>query len=119
MAGRHYRNGTRRRALNKNLRTEEFFFSRRVSLLEEGRQRRMITSEQVGATRRLLGWSQARLAGHSALSENTVAKFGTGAQRLPSPNLDAIRQVLEVAGVGFTNAGVLSVKLGAALAAKA
>jgi transcriptional regulator with XRE-family HTH domain len=78
----------------------------------------MITGEQVRAARRLLGWSQVRLAGRSALSESAVAKFETGAQRLPSPNLEAIRQALEVAGVEFTNAGESGVKLKAALAAK-
>ena len=78
----------------------------------------MITGEQVRAARRLLGWSQVRPAGRSALSESAVAKFETGAQRLPSPNLEAIRQALEVAGIEFTNAGESGVKLNAALAAK-
>jgi transcriptional regulator with XRE-family HTH domain len=78
----------------------------------------MITSEQVRAARRLLGWSRVRLAGRSALSETTVAKFETGAQRLPWSKLEAIRQALEVAGVEFTNVGQPSVKLKAAFAAK-
>jgi len=78
----------------------------------------MITSEQVRAARRLLGWSQVRLAGRAALSESAVAKFETGAQRLPSPNLEAIRQALEVAGIEFANPGESGVKLKAALAAK-
>jgi transcriptional regulator with XRE-family HTH domain len=79
----------------------------------------MIPTEQVKAARKLLGWSRVRLAGRSALSESTVAKFETGAQRLSSPHLQAIRQALEVAGVEFTNAGEPGVRLKAALAAKA
>ena len=71
----------------------------------------MITGEQVKAARRLLGWSQVRLAGRSALPESAVAKFETGAQRLPSPNLEAIRQAREVAGVEFTNGGQPGVRM--------
>jgi transcriptional regulator with XRE-family HTH domain len=71
----------------------------------------MITCEQVREARTLLGWSQVRLAGRSAPPGSAVAKFETGAQRLPSHNLEAIRQALAVAGVEFTNDGPLVVEL--------
>ena len=71
----------------------------------------MITREQVRAARRLLGWSQVRLAGRSALCESTVAKFEAGAQRLPSPSLEAIRHALEAAGVELIDAGGVKLKI--------
>jgi len=62
--------------------------------------------EQVRAARSLLGWSQTDLATKAGVAVSTIADFERG-QRSPVPNNAlAIRQVLESAGIRFTETGV-------------
>jgi transcriptional regulator with XRE-family HTH domain len=66
----------------------------------------MITGDQVGMARRLLGWSRITLSGRSGVSEVTIDKIEKGklwihAARV-APNIAAIQRALESAGVEFT-----------------
>ncbi len=62
--------------------------------------------EQIRAARSLLGWSQQDLAAKAGVAVSTVADFERG-QRSPVPNNAlAIRQVLEMVGIMFTDTGV-------------
>ena len=77
-----------------------------------------ITPEQMRETRRLLGWSRDRLAMQSETIVGFVANFedsGRVAKMLWHPEkfdaLNAIRTVLEAAGVEFTNEASPGVRL--------
>jgi transcriptional regulator with XRE-family HTH domain len=61
----------------------------------------MITREQVKAARKLLGWSQVRLAGQSGFADATLAKFERGESRPSVLSLTTIKRALEGAGVEF------------------
>ena len=66
----------------------------------------MITGDQVGMARRLLGWSRIALSGRSGVSEVTIDKIEKDklcahAAR-EAPNIAAIQRALESAGVEFT-----------------
>jgi transcriptional regulator with XRE-family HTH domain len=62
-----------------------------------------LSPEQSRAARRLLNWSQVRLASRSNLSETTTRQFEEGLRALSIDKLAAIRAALEAAGVEFTN----------------
>jgi transcriptional regulator with XRE-family HTH domain len=63
----------------------------------------MITGGQVKAARKLLGWSQVRLAGQSGVKSSAIGKFEMGVRQLPEPKVAAIRQALEAAGIEFAD----------------
>jgi transcriptional regulator with XRE-family HTH domain len=65
----------------------------------------MITGEQVKAARKLLGWSQVRLAGQSGFADATIAKFERGESRPSVLSLTTIKRALVAGGVEFTNGG--------------
>jgi transcriptional regulator with XRE-family HTH domain len=71
----------------------------------------MITGEQVRAARKLLGWSQVRLAGQSGVKNSAISKFEMGARQLSEPKVATIGQVLVAAGIEFTNDDGPGVKL--------
>jgi transcriptional regulator with XRE-family HTH domain len=71
----------------------------------------MITGEQVRAARKLLGWSQVRLAGQSGVQSSAMSKFEMGVRQLVEPKVASIRQALEAAGVEFTNDGQPGVRM--------
>jgi ribosome-binding protein aMBF1 (putative translation factor) len=59
-----------------------------------------ITPEQVKAARQLLGWSVLKLASCVGVSESAVRLFESGVN-LALLDLDAVRTVVEAAGVEF------------------
>ncbi|WP_083463997.1 helix-turn-helix domain-containing protein [Prosthecomicrobium hirschii] len=61
----------------------------------------LVSVEQVRAARGLLGWSQARLASASGLSQPTVKRFETNSTPVSVEALQAIKIALENAGVIF------------------
>jgi transcriptional regulator with XRE-family HTH domain len=63
------------------------------------------------AARGLLGWSQSRLAGEAGVSATTIVYIEGGSRTVPAPTTSKIRQVLEDAGLEFTNGGQPGVKL--------
>jgi transcriptional regulator with XRE-family HTH domain len=71
----------------------------------------MITGEQVKAARKLLGWSQVRLASQSGFADATLAKFERGEIRPSVLGLTTIKRALEAAGVEFTNGGQPGVRM--------
>jgi transcriptional regulator with XRE-family HTH domain len=71
----------------------------------------MITGEQVRAARKLLGWSQVRLAGKSGLGDTTVKKFERGESRPSVLSVTTLQRALEAAGVEFTNGDEPGVRL--------
>jgi transcriptional regulator with XRE-family HTH domain len=62
----------------------------------------MLTGDQVGAARRLLGWSVARLASRAAVSDETIRKLESGRHRPGDDIVASIRHALEAVGVEFT-----------------
>jgi transcriptional regulator with XRE-family HTH domain len=62
-----------------------------------------VTTRQVKAARALLGWSQADLAGHSGISEPTVARLESmdGVLGGREGTAKKIRHAIEAAGVEF------------------
>jgi transcriptional regulator with XRE-family HTH domain len=61
----------------------------------------MVTSEQVKAARKLLGWSQLALALEANVTQATVTNFETGRKHLSMPSVSTIKRTLEGAGVEF------------------
>jgi transcriptional regulator with XRE-family HTH domain len=63
----------------------------------------LVTTRQVKAARALLGWSQADLAGHSGVSEPTVARLESmdGVLGGREGTAKKIQQAIEAAGVEF------------------
>jgi transcriptional regulator with XRE-family HTH domain len=72
----------------------------RVNIDDEGRQM-TITLEQVKEARKLLGWSQFRLAVRSTVDVTRINHFERGMCTLTHFQLDWIRSSLESAGVEF------------------
>jgi transcriptional regulator with XRE-family HTH domain len=70
-----------------------------------------ITSAECKAARKLLGWSQPKLAEMLYVGEGTIGQFERRRRRWPSLNLHKLRAVFEAAGVEFTNGGEPGVKL--------
>jgi transcriptional regulator with XRE-family HTH domain len=71
---------------------------------EEGKM--AITSQQARIARKLLGWTQKKLAGKAGMSKGVVTRLETGKRRPTKGKLIAIRHALEGAGVELTEAGV-------------
>jgi transcriptional regulator with XRE-family HTH domain len=62
-----------------------------------------VTSAQIRAARGLLDWTVRDLAERSGLHRDMVNNIETGAYAGAPATLEAIRRVLERAGVEFTN----------------
>jgi transcriptional regulator with XRE-family HTH domain len=62
-----------------------------------------LSPEQSRAARRLLNWSQVRLASRPNLSVSAIRKFEESLRAPSVDKLAAIRTALEAAGVEFTN----------------
>jgi transcriptional regulator with XRE-family HTH domain len=65
----------------------------------------MLTGDQVGAARKLLGWSVARLASRAAVSDETIRKLESGRHRPGDDIVASIQHAFEAVGVEFTNGG--------------
>lgn len=61
----------------------------------------MITGEQVKTARELLGWRRERLAAEAGLSTTAIGVCERGDQRQSELVVEAIQDVLELAGVEF------------------
>ncbi len=66
-------------------------------------QRKLLWGAQMRAARALLRWSAEELAGRSSVSMRTIrrAELADGETAMTAANQNAIRQVLESAGVEF------------------
>ena len=73
----------------------------------------MITGAQIRAARELLGWRQAELAKRARIQAHSVesAESSLGQSFVPGQDMQAMRAVLEAAGVEFTNGDEPGVKL--------
>jgi transcriptional regulator with XRE-family HTH domain len=71
----------------------------------------IVSGAQFKEARRLLGWSQSRLAGEAGVSTTTVATVEGGERKVPALTVSTIREILEAAGVEFTPGGEPGVKL--------
>jgi transcriptional regulator with XRE-family HTH domain len=69
-----------------------------------------ITPAECKAARKLLGWSQPKLAEMLFLGEGTIGQFERRQRHWRSLNLHKLRAVFESAGVEFTG-GELGVRL--------
>ena len=66
-----------------------------------------ITAVQLKAARALAGWSQQELANQARVATSTVADFERGQRSPVANNLEAMRAVLEKAGITFTYGGAV------------
>ncbi len=72
----------------------------------------MISIAQLRAARGLLGWSAARLAKAADLPLRSLKRYETeDGLEIPEKELDAMRRVLEAAGVEFLNGGQPGVQI--------
>jgi DNA-binding transcriptional regulator YiaG len=75
------------------------------------RDKSRMSPEQCRAARGWLGWSQVQLAKRAKVGQSTVKDFESR-RRTPIPNnRDAMRRVLEAAGIEFTNGDVPGVRM--------
>jgi transcriptional regulator with XRE-family HTH domain len=70
----------------------------------------MVTGEQVKAARTLLGWSIEELADQAALSAKTLEAFEEGRMLLVKMHKAVLREVLEGAGVFFSEGRAATLK---------
>jgi ribosome-binding protein aMBF1 (putative translation factor) len=63
----------------------------------------MITGQQIKAARELLGWSREQLASEARMSKTSVGVCERGDPQPSDRLVNAIRGVLESAGVEFTH----------------
>jgi transcriptional regulator with XRE-family HTH domain len=70
----------------------------------------VITGEQVRAARKLLGWSQTKLAMEANMSPKTIGRVEARQQPSFERTLRRLQRALEAAGVEFTG-GQLGVRL--------
>ncbi|MDE3109501.1 MAG: helix-turn-helix domain-containing protein [Acidobacteriota bacterium] len=61
----------------------------------------MVTSREVRAARALLGWTRQKLADKAIVSLNSVIRLEQGAVDSRTSTVDAVRRVLERAGIEF------------------
>jgi ribosome-binding protein aMBF1 (putative translation factor) len=61
----------------------------------------MITGAEVKTARELLGWTRERLAAEAGLSTTAIGVCERGDQRQSELVVDAIQDILELAGVEF------------------
>ena len=65
----------------------------------------MITSRQVRAARALLGWSQEVLADKALVALTALKRLESDRLSVRDRTRDAVRKVLEAAGIVFLSAG--------------
>ena len=70
-----------------------------------------LTPAQCRRARHLLGWSQVRLAAHSAASPTSIGRLESGAVPQDRRILSDIRAAFEAAGVEFPERGNRRVRL--------
>jgi DNA-binding XRE family transcriptional regulator len=61
----------------------------------------MITAEQIKAGRKLLGWSQMKLALEAGLAQTTIVSLESGKKRPSVLSVSMIKLALQTAGVEF------------------
>lgn len=61
----------------------------------------MVTSREVRAARALLGWTRQKLADKAIVSLNSVIRLEQGAVDSRTSTIDAVKRVLERAGIEF------------------
>ena len=71
-----------------------------------------LTPGQSRAARRLLGWSQTRLAKEAGLGLSTVYDLECQRRDVSAASVEKMRKALEAAGVEFTNGKQPGVRLG-------
>ncbi len=72
----------------------------------------MISIAHLRAARGLLGWSTARLAAAADLPVHSLERYEAEDRiEIPEEDLDAMRRVLEAAGVEFLNGGQPGVRM--------
>jgi DNA-binding XRE family transcriptional regulator len=87
-------------------RSREHFSYIECSTLMDSRN--LLSADQSRAARALLNWSRVRLAGKANLSEMTISDFENGFRKPRPPNIAAMRQAFEDAGIIFTIEGAPS-----------
>ncbi len=88
------------------------------SSIAKDRCKVLISIAQVRAARGLLGWSKARLAQKADLPLRSVRQYEAEDDvHVPEEAMQAMRDVLEAAGVEFLNGGQPGVKMKAAAVA--
>jgi ribosome-binding protein aMBF1 (putative translation factor) len=94
--------------------------SARAAERRQGRVKAMTTGAQIRAARELLGWRQAELAKRARIQAHSVesAESSLGQSFVPGQDMQAMRAVLEAAGVEFTDGEEPGVKLKATKARK-
>jgi transcriptional regulator with XRE-family HTH domain len=70
-----------------------------------------ITLAECRAARKLLGWSQEKLAEMLFVGGSIIGEFERQRRRWPPLNLHKLRSIFESAGVEFTNGGKSGVRL--------
>ena len=71
----------------------------------------MLKPEQIRGARAMLGLTQAEVAKRAGISTTGLNNIERGASDPKASTLAAVQQVLEAAGVEFTNGGEPGVKL--------
>jgi transcriptional regulator with XRE-family HTH domain len=66
---------------------------------------------QCRAARNLLNWTQFDLAGHSKLTEKTIADYERGATRPHARTLSKMEEAFKTAGIEFLNSDAPGVRL--------
>jgi transcriptional regulator with XRE-family HTH domain len=61
----------------------------------------MITVPQIKAARKLLGWSQVRLALEAGVAQRTIGDYERGKRNPEGLSASKIKRALEAAGIGF------------------
>jgi transcriptional regulator with XRE-family HTH domain len=67
----------------------------------QAEEEQMITADQVKPARKLLGWSQVKLAQEADISQKTLANFESGQRVKSDREIRVIHNALERAGVEF------------------
>jgi transcriptional regulator with XRE-family HTH domain len=70
-----------------------------------------ITPAECKAARKLLGWSQPKLAEMLFVAATVIGEFERRERLSPSLNFRKLRAIFEAAGVEFTNGGEPGIKL--------
>lgn len=83
---------------------------------DSGAEARLVTGKQCREARKLLGWSQERLASHSGVYQGLISTFEISGvmsrdTSLAVDRVAVLRSMFEAAGVEFTNGGEAGVNL--------
>ena len=70
-----------------------------------------ITGSQIREARKLLGWSQSRIAGETGVSRAAIAYFEGRRRRLPSAHVvSTLRGIFAASGIEFSEDGGVRMK---------